>query len=191
MMKRRLLVLVAATALAVGATPVLPSLAAAQTSPPMSGGFTNVIPIPVDDPETKAIAGALLKPEGAGPFPAVVNMIGCVSLVERDRELEKAEIDHLLAKGVATLIVDPFTARFEPAGLCSDLTKKTYFQYATRGGSDAVAALKVLKTVPDIDPNRVFLLGRGLGETSALVAADPKTPGSRGRRRDRVLSLLL
>ena len=44
------------------------------------GGYTNVIPIPVDDPATKAIAGALFKPDGAGPFPAVVYMSGCEGL---------------------------------------------------------------------------------------------------------------
>src|SRR5208337_4028972 len=31
----------------------------------MGGGYTNVIAIPVDDPDTKAIAGALFKPPGA------------------------------------------------------------------------------------------------------------------------------
>jgi hypothetical protein len=42
-------------------------VSAAQT-PPMAGGYTNTIPIPVDDPQVKAIAGALFKPQGAGPF---------------------------------------------------------------------------------------------------------------------------
>ena len=50
---------------------VLPPVSAAQT-PPMGGGYTNVIPIPIDEPGTKAIAGALIKPEGAGPFPAII-----------------------------------------------------------------------------------------------------------------------
>src|SRR5271157_461210 len=45
---------------------VLPSATAAQT-PPMGGGYTNVIAIPVDDPQVKAIAGALFKPTGTGP----------------------------------------------------------------------------------------------------------------------------
>jgi hypothetical protein len=76
-MKRKFLTQVAATALAVGATSGLPSLAAGQTTPPMSGGYKDVIPIPVDDPTTKAIAGALFKPSGTGPFPIVVYMSGC------------------------------------------------------------------------------------------------------------------
>ena len=58
------------TAVALSATLNVSTLAAAQTVPPMGGGYTNVIPIPVDDPNIKAIAGALFKPEGAGPSPA-------------------------------------------------------------------------------------------------------------------------
>jgi hypothetical protein len=109
MMKRKLLAQAAATGLAVV---VLPSLAAGQEPPPMGFGYTDVIPIPLDDPTTKAIAGALFKPPGAGPFPAVAYMVNCGGLHHSgERALEKSVIDHLLAKGVATLIVDPFTPR--------------------------------------------------------------------------------
>ena len=108
-MKRRFLAQAAATGLAVV---VPPSLAAGQEPPPMGFGYTDVIPIPLDDPTTKAIAGALFKPPGAGPFPAVAYMVNCGGLHHSgERALEKSVIDHLLAKGVATLIVDPFTPR--------------------------------------------------------------------------------
>ena len=46
----------------------------------MGGGYTNVIAIPVDDPDTKAIAGALFRPQGAGPFPAVIYLGYCAQL---------------------------------------------------------------------------------------------------------------
>ena len=67
----------AATGLAVV---VPPSVAAAQTALLMGGRYANVTPIPVDDRATKAIADALSKPEGAGPFPAVVYIFGCYGL---------------------------------------------------------------------------------------------------------------
>ena len=41
-----------------------------------------------------------------------------------------------------------------------------------------VAALKVLKAMPDIDPNRVFLQGYSWGAISSLFATDPKTPSA-------------
>jgi dienelactone hydrolase len=168
-------------AFVLGALIVLPSFASGQTAPPIGGGYKDVVPIPVDDPTTKAIAGALFKPTGKGPFPVVVYMSGCYGLgLNNPPELvlERTAIDHLLAKGVATFIVDPFTPRNEPEGVCAKLNNDTLAQYFTRGGNDAVAALKVVKSLPDIDPNRVFLQGYSFGAISSLFAVDPNTPGA-------------
>ena len=169
--------LASAAAAAIVATLGVSTLAAAQTAPPMGGGYTNVIPIPVNDPSIKAIAGALFKPPGAGPFPGVVYMSGCGGLnYPADRVQQKVAIDHLLAKGVATLVVDPFTPRNEPEGVCANLDEKRAASYFARGGGDALAALNVLKAMPDIDPKRVFLLGYSFGAISALNATDAKNP---------------
>ena len=70
-------ILASVTAIAISATLGGSTLAGTQTAPPIGGGYTNVIPIPVDNPTTKNISGALFKPDGAGPFPAVVYMSGC------------------------------------------------------------------------------------------------------------------
>ncbi len=157
------------------------SVARGQTAPPMSGGYKDVISIPVDDPATKAIAGALFKPKGQGPFPAVVYMSGCAGLNNNPSEmmLERNVIDHLLARGVATLIVDPFTVRSEPEGVCADLnSREAFMKFSTRGGNDAAAAVKFVAAMPDIDPNRVFLQGYSFGAISSLFALDPKTPST-------------
>jgi dienelactone hydrolase len=167
------------TAVAICATLGVSTVAAAQTPPPMGGGYTDVIPIPVNDPDIKAIAGSLIKPTGAGPFPAVIYMSGCGGLnYPADRVQQKAAIDHLLSKGVATLVVDPFTPRNEPKGVCENLDEKRAAQYFVRGGSDALAALNVLKAMPDIDPKHVFLLGYSFGAISELNAIDMKNPAS-------------
>ena len=71
-MRRHLSITAAAVALAAAAMVVFPAASTAQ-APPMSGGYANVIPIPIDEPGTKAITGALIKPEGAGPFPAIIH----------------------------------------------------------------------------------------------------------------------
>jgi dienelactone hydrolase len=177
-MKRRFLGSVAAIAVAVSATVIFPTTAAEQT-PPMGGGYTNVIPIPVNDPEIKAIAGALFKPAGGGPFPAVIYMSGCAGLgPPPEKPQEKAVIDHLLSKGVATLIVDPFTPRSEPEGVCANLNDETAGQYFTRGGNDALAAANVLKAMPDIDTKHIFLQGYSFGAISSLNAIDTKNPAS-------------
>jgi dienelactone hydrolase len=176
--------LTSVTAVAVSAMLGVSTLAVAQTAPPIGGEYTNAIAIPVDDPTTKYISGALFKPSGAGPFPAVVYMSGCIGLsYPPEMELERAVIDHLLAKGVATFIVDPFTPRNEQMGICAEfgnLNDKTdrQLRYVTRGGNDAVSAVKVLRAMPEIDANRIFLLGYSYGATSFLFATDVKTPGA-------------
>jgi hypothetical protein len=73
--------------------------------------------------------------------------------------MQKTVIAHLLARGVAVLMVDPFTPRNEPEGICANLNGDTFVKYATRGGNDVAAALKVLKATLGVDPNRIFLQG--------------------------------
>lgn len=149
-----------------------------QTLPPIGGGYTNVTAIPVNDPAIKAISGALFKPAGAGAFPAVVYMTGCGGLDPPPlRAQQKTTTDHLLAKGVAVLIVDSFTPRNEPKGVCADvgpLDGEKAIQYATRGSNDALAGVAVLKAMPEIDAKHIFLAGSSLGGYSSLLAIDSK-----------------
>jgi dienelactone hydrolase len=171
--------LTSVAAIALSVTLGVSTLATAQTAPPIGGGYKDVISIPVDDPTTKAIAGALFKPEGAGPFPAVVYMSGCAGLnAPPEVPQEKIVVDSLLSKGIAILIVDPFTPRGEAEGVCPKLSNDTFVQYMTRGGNDAVAAVKAIKAMPGIDPNKVFLQGYSYGAISSLFATDTKTPGT-------------
>ena len=84
----------------------------------MAGGYKNVIAIPVDAPDVKAIAGALFKPEGAGPFPAVVYMRGCDGLdAAGPSRCRRPSSTTRARKGFAVLIVDPLTPRGPTEGL--------------------------------------------------------------------------
>ena len=149
-------------------------------NPPIAGGFTNVTAIPVNDPAIKAISGALFKPTGAGPFPAVVYMIGCAGLDPPPiRAQLKTDIDRMLAKGMAILVVDSFTPRNEPEGVCANLDGEKAMQYFTRGGNDALAAVAVLKAMPEIDAKHIFLVGFSYGAISSLQATDTKNAASR------------
>jgi dienelactone hydrolase len=174
------LALIAISSCGMGAYASLGAAQAADQAPPIGGGYfgsPNVIAIPVNDPAVKSIAGALYKPAGAGPFPAVIYMSGCAGLsVSPDMALQKKVIDHLTTKGVATLVVDPFTPRQEMQGVCAKIDEKTFVQLGSRGGDDAWAAVDVLKAMPDIDPNRVFLQGYSWGAISSLFAVDTKNP---------------
>jgi dienelactone hydrolase len=154
-MKHKLLISVA-VAVAAGAM-IFPAVSAAQT-PKMGGGYKDVMAIPVDDPNVKAIAAALFKPDGRGPFPAVIYMSGSSGLdCLRDGALQKAVIDHFASEGVATLILDPFTPRNEPYGVSEHLNAFEACKYFDRGARDALAAVTALRARSDIDPQRVFL----------------------------------
>ena len=76
---KRLILAAAVTAIGLSYATGLQAQIGDQT-PPIGGGYTNVTAIPVNDPAIKAISGALFKPAGAGPFPAVVYIIGCAGI---------------------------------------------------------------------------------------------------------------
>ncbi len=175
MKQQSLMATVAVVGLA-AALVVLPSVSAAQT-PLMGGGYANVIPIPVDDPNVKAIAGALFKPEGAGPFPLVIYMSGCAGIdIPPDRAMQRLLIDQLRYEGIATLIVDPFTVRHEDQGVCDKVGSGP--EVFIRGAKDVAAARKLVAAMPEIDQKHVFLQGYSYGAIASLIASDAKNPAS-------------
>jgi dienelactone hydrolase len=177
------LILIAVVAVGLSYATSLQAQTSGQAPPPIGGGYTDVTAIPVNDPAIKAIGGALFKPAGAGPFPAVVYMSGCAGIDSPlNRAVQKTTTDHLLAKGVAILIVDPFTPRNEPSGVCANLgDNEKANQYFSRGGNDILAALKVLEATPDIDTQHIFLLGYSYGAIASLFATETKNPANHAK----------
>ena len=170
-------------ALSLASTIALVSGLRADTPPPMSGGYTDVIAIPVSDPKTKAVAGALFKPSGAGPFPAVIYLSGCGGIDNgADRVMQKDVIEHYKSKGIATLILDPFTPRGEMQGVCADLADPANAakgpEYFRRTSNDALAAVKLLASMPEIDSKHIFLQGYSFGAIGSLTALDKTNPAS-------------
>lgn len=177
--------------IAVAAVSAFFTVMAATTSwaetPRMGGNYKNVVAIPVNDPAVKAIAGALTMPEGKGPFPVVVYIPPCGGPnFPMELAQEKSWIEQLRGKGIATLIVDPFVPRGLVEGNCSQLLtvlddvrnkKEATLAILTQAGSDAAAAVKAVKAMPDIDPSKVFLMGLSYGGTASLYAADAHAPG--------------
>lgn len=179
-------VLSAAVAIALAAL-ITPQPSRASDVPPMGGDYKNVVAIPVDDPAVNAIAGALTMPEGTGPFPVVVYIPPCGGPnFPLELAQEKIWIEQLRSKGIASLIVDPFVPRGLAQGNCdkvltvlADVQNKNeaVLNILAQGGSDAAAAVKAVKTMPGIDPDKVFLMGLSYGATASLYAQDPKAPG--------------
>jgi TolB-like protein/dienelactone hydrolase/Flp pilus assembly protein TadD len=142
----------------------------------------NAMTVPVDDPAVKSIEGTLFKPVGAGPFPVVVYLFGCwESGIGPEIAMQKIAKDHLIGDGVAVLILDPLGPRGGRTmeDYCAAITLDTLADYAPRGARNALAAVKVLKSTPGIDPDRVFLQGYAFGANAALFAVDRNAPAKR------------
>lgn len=107
----------------------------------------------------EAIQGYLSKPEGNGPFPAVVYLHGCDGLTDAIR---KSVSKQLTGWGYVALVVDSFATR----GITNACITTPPDRLA-----DAFGALIYLSKLPFVDPKRVALVGHSQGGMAALRAA--------------------
>src|SRR2546422_11324404 len=101
----RLMSLVLCFVLVEGCTGTTSSLSITTTA---TGGASEQIPI------------TLSKPDGPGPFPAVVIMHDCSGLGPRSSGAPDRWAKELLGRGYVVLIPDSFTTRGHPDGGCTD-----------------------------------------------------------------------
>lgn len=162
------LLLAAAAGLAGGA-------AAAAPAPPAPAPET--VEIPQDSGTLKAL---LFKPEGAGPFPAVVGLHSCVGLYDRGGAIASRYRDwaqHLVKAGFAVLYPDSFGSR----GLGSQCAVRHGPVSASRERvADANAARRWLQIQPFVQPGRVTLLGWSTGAVAVLWAVRRAGPSTKG-----------
>ena len=144
---------------------VLLALAAAPPAEAAADGM-----VPFDSASGEAIRGALTKPAGAGPFPGVVLLHSCLGLPSNRRAIQTS----LAGAGFASLFVDEFSIR----GL-----KETCSVDFPSLSSDAFGALAFLAREPDIDAQRIAVVGFSQGADGALAAA--ASPAARRSRRSR------
>src|SRR5947208_16610326 len=100
----------------------------------------------------------LLRPQGAGPFPAVVALHGCGGLLNKDDDLAKRETDwarRLVGAGYAVLLPDSFTAR----GLRQICTARERTIFPKDRADDVAAAVEWLAKQPFVDGKRLALMG--------------------------------
>lgn len=122
------------------------------------------------------ITGLLLRPSGAGPFPAVVLLHGCGGLYTREGRLTGRHSEWartLCGHGFTALLVDSFT----PRGLRQICTLKERPLRASRERTlDAYGALAYLQGRPDTRRDAIGLMGWSHGGVATLFAVDPATP---------------
>jgi dienelactone hydrolase len=128
----------------------------------------------VDIPQPDAtLHGILFRPDGAGPFPSVVALHGCESLINRSGKLAPHFADwgeRLAAAGLAVVFPDSFGSR----GLrtqCRVAERKVRSE--RERVADAEAARRWLQSQPWSIKDRVSVLGWASGGMASLWAVRP------------------
>ena len=111
------------------------------------------------------IQGYLAKPEGAGPFPAVIGLHGCGGFFDTTK---RKLVDELVGSGYVVLLVDSFATR----GVEHICTGGGYSDIAGMRRSDAYGALAFLARQTFVDPQRVAAVGFSQGGWIALLVAE-------------------
>ncbi len=112
--------------------------------------------------------GYLVKPDGSGPFPAVVLLHGCSGLSASFRRspVSSRWIKNLVSWGYAVLAFDSFAAREGPSTCGREVE---FYRVA-----DAFGALAFLTRRDDIEVNKVAVLGFSSGGIAALSAIEQR-----------------
>ncbi|MGO4569950.1 dienelactone hydrolase family protein [Rhizobium sp. 2YAF20] len=111
------------------------------------------------------LIGYLSRPQGNGPFPALVVLHGCGGLGSR---LKNDVAEQWVARGYVVLVVDSYATR-NIKTTCRNTRSDGAFTSTDRV-YDAYGALDLLSTYPFVDAQRVALMGFSAGGVSALEA---------------------
>ena len=133
------------------------------------------------DPSTKQIPAEVIKPEGPGPFPAVVILHDCSGLGPRSSGAPKRWAGELVSHGYVAILPDSFSPRGHRDGICSVPPQQRHPGVTpVHRADDAYATLAYLRTLPYVDGNRVAVMGGSHGGASTLatmVAPQAKDKG--------------
>lgn len=114
------------------------------------------------------IQGDLARPDGAGPFPAIIGLHGCAGMHDTTR---RGLTDDLVARGYVVLLVDSYATRLGIDHACTSTAFATY----ARRRPDPWGALAFLAGQSFVDPQRVAVVGFSAGARVALNVAEPNS----------------
>jgi dienelactone hydrolase len=116
------------------------------------------------------IPATLIKPDGGGPFPAVVIVHDCSGLGPRSSGAPLRWAQELVPQGYVVLIPDSFTPRGFPNGVCTVPANQTSVVSGTIRARDAYGALAALRELPYVDGKRIGIMGGSHGGMTTLAA---------------------
>ena len=119
---------------------------------------------------TTHLSGFLYRPQGTGPFPAVVLLHGCGGLYSRNTDAVGSKMrfwaEFLREHGYVALLVDSF----RPRKLEEICTQHKKLNSAKTRSYDAYGGLVYLQRMSIVDPKRVALMGWSNGSRAVLSA---------------------
>jgi dienelactone hydrolase len=115
------------------------------------------------------IPASLTRPDGPGPFPAVVIVHDCSGLGPQSSGAPGRWAAELGSRGYVVLVPDSFTTRGHADGVCVNPAPSRNDVNPARRAHDALAALANLRSVPYVDGRRVGLMGGSHGGSTTLA----------------------
>src|SRR6187549_3832840 len=119
---------------------------------------------------TLQLPAVLIKPDGEGPFPAVVIAHDCSGLGARSSGAPRRWAGELVQQGYVVLIPDSFSPRGFADGVCFIPGTQTASVYGDVRAADAYGALTALRALPYIDGKRIGIMGGSHGGSTTLAA---------------------
>src|SRR3989441_8399095 len=119
------------------------------------------------------VSGWLSRPQGLGPFPAVVLLHGCHGVSASTHDWAR----WFRERGYVALIVDSWAAR----GIGNGCDAKTPDLPSTERFDDTGGALRFLHTQPFVDPARIGVIGWSNGGVFSIAVVNGPSP-PRARR---------
>lgn len=134
------------------------------------GGCAGSISFENATPKAPArIEGRLVKPDGSGPFPALVLLHGCHGVSPQ----VYAWARWLAARGYVAFVLDSYGPRKEPAD-CKDDPSPNATPNTARF-DDAIGALRYLQSQPSVIPERIASFGWSQGGQYAMSVINGPT----------------
>jgi dienelactone hydrolase len=121
---------------------------------------------------------AVSKPDGPGPFPAIVIMHDCSGVGPISSGAPGRWAKELVARGYVVVIPDSFSSRGHAGGVCTvPLSQRRADVSPERRAHDAYAAFAYTVALPYVDGRRVGIMGGSHGGTTTLITLKTSASG--------------
>jgi dienelactone hydrolase len=116
------------------------------------------------------LPATLIRPEGEGPFPALVILHDCSGLGPRSSGAPRRWAQEMVGQGYVAIIPDSFVPRGFPDGVCTIPGSQTTAVNGYARAADAYGALAALRALPFVDGKRIGAIGNSHGGWTVLAA---------------------